>query len=141
MATVVPDLLSGIVALMRADVNISDMVGTKVYGMELPRREINSMPQKLIIVSTIGGWPQYGHMQLNRNIVEVRCFGEDYKAAWEVYTATHLFFKNLNRQVYDTLLVHAATPVNGPISLQDPRFEWPNMLTTWRLLVAEAPVT
>lgn len=141
MTTVLPDYIAGIIALMKDNGDIKDLVGTDVYGMELPRAEVNNMAQKLIVVSSVGGDPVYHHMKLTWNIVEVRCYGETYYEAWRLHNAAHAFFKGLNRVTYDTLLLHTAIPVNGPITLQDPKFEWPVVLSTWRLLAAEAAVT
>lgn len=139
--TVLPDYIAGIIGIMLADSDINTLVGNKIYGLVFPRDEINNMPQNMITVASIGGTPIFNHMQLNFNVIEVRCYGSTYYEAWRVHIATHSLLKNISRQTHDKLLVHSVLPVNGPISLRDPEFEWPNVLSTWRLFVAEAPVT
>lgn len=140
----VPDPVTAIVAFLRADAEVSALVGTRVFGGELPDAESVSMPRKAAVVSAIGSPAGVG----TRSLVEagtvrmdVRSYGETPYEAIRVHWAVYEALKHMSRTVQDGTLLHDAVIEGGPLSLRDPDTDWPFALGSYRVLAAEVAVT
>jgi len=53
----VTDVLAALITYLQADTDVATEVGTRVFGGELPRDEIDDMPRKAVIIRLNGTKP------------------------------------------------------------------------------------
>lgn len=134
------DLIEGTIAYLKADTDVSNLVGSRVYGMELPRADTDSQPEKTIVLSPSGGaMPSFASatvpVQVER--VDVRCFGENPYEAQRVRRVAYATLKALQRAVHGTVLLHWAQPAGGANNLRDPDSDWPVVVQPFQIAADE----
>jgi hypothetical protein len=133
-----PNPLVAVITLMKADAAIIAQVATRVFGEELPRSEVGSMPRKAITLHSNGGRYDQDDLIVSPYRINTHCYGATVYEALQVDLVVYEFFKNLKRRGIATgggvLLANAET---GPFTLRDPDTTWPYVLTTYRCLVSE----
>lgn len=136
----IPDAVAALVAFLKQDVELQGLLGTRVYGGELPASVTGSMPTEAVVVSPAGGlgvigsaYQEYGDVRL-----DVNCYGSTPNKAHEIWRCVHPLLKQMQRTSVSGTLLHWAKPAGGPLSLRDPDTDWPYNFSSWQVLAAEA---
>jgi hypothetical protein len=120
------DFMSALRAYLLGIGAVTDLCGTSIYVLSLPKEEIGLGAHKCVVLLSSGG-----EIKLRRTTLEARvdvvCYGEtDFEAAvMERPVAEAL--KQLNRAVCANVLLHNATVATGPFQAKDPETFWPAM--------------
>jgi hypothetical protein len=140
----IPNPITAVVAFLKADAEVTTQVGTKVFGAELPDTETTNMPQKCLVVAPAGG-PGGGlfgnsRMQLNRIRVDIKGYGTTPETSWDVYHSAYDALKQLVQTKQGTVLLEDASVAGGPVQLRDNDLEWPLVMGSFEVVVAEVAV-
>jgi hypothetical protein len=137
----VADPIEGLVEFLQADAGVSLLVGSRVYGGELPRADVTSMPRTAVVLKPAGGgllgtaFQEYGDIR-----VDVDCWGETPRAAWILYLAVNAALKQLRHEESADVLLRWARPSSRGVSARDPDTDWPVCLSSWQVLAHEVEV-
>lgn len=140
---VTPNPIVALVTFLKADSPLAAIVGTDIYGAELPNSVTESMPKSVVVISPVGSPPGPG---ANSNLsfmslrLDLKCYGATPLTAWDAYLAVRAAMKGLEGSVKDTVLLYDASIEAGPIQLRDADLEWPLVLGTFNLRVSETAV-
>ena len=132
------DPIPAVIALLKADGAVAAATGGRVFGAELPRGEVTSMPRAAVVVNAAGGgllgggYQEYGDIR-----VDVDCYGTTRATSADVYGAVYDALKHLRREVHATVLLHWARPSAKAVSAVDPDTGWPVTTSSWQLLASE----
>lgn len=141
MPSPMPDAIALAVAYLRGLPAVTSLVSTRIYGNELHRSIETQMPIKVIVIRASGGRPDDGYLPLGRPRIDVRCYGETPIEAMRVHREAYWALKSLRRFTNGDGLLHSATPESGAINLREPGGDWPFVLSTHILRVAEESLT
>lgn len=139
----ITDAREAIITILKADVGVSALVGTRVFGDELPRVETDSMPRKAVVVASAGGTPPSyttSTLLLEGQRFDVFCYGETLYQAEQVRQAVYGSLRAVERTVAASVLVHWARPAGGAMAGRDPGTEWPVKWNSWQILTDERTV-
>ena len=137
------DVLKALRTLLLADSILATHVGTRIFGLELPKAEADSMPRKNVVLRLAGGLGvgARGFAYLHTVRIDVFNYGATPFESSEVWRASHDAMKAINRKVYNSTLLHSAEQSSGPIYLKDPDGDWSLVLESWSLLASETTAT
>lgn len=140
--TATPDILAAVVALLAADTDVAELAATRVYGGELPPGEAPSQPRTAVVVRAAGssGSVGGGYQQFGDRRYDIFTYGATPAEADHLGRAVYGCLKHLRREVWESVLLHAARPAGGPNSLRDPDTGWPYSLATYQVVAAEVAV-
>ena len=138
MAT--PDIHAAIVKIIDDNAAVTTLVGTKVFGLELPNSEAQSMPQNAVVVQPAGGVGLYNNLPLADPRVAIRSYGSTPAQALLVHNAVYDALKAIESDLKLTVWIHAAMQAGGPMFLREPNVDWPLVLSSWTVIADETPV-
>lgn len=140
--------VGALISYLLAQSEVAALVGTRVFGMELPDVEATSMPRKCVLINSAGaavfGMAARSEIPLDSRTKDVRCYGETPYEASRVYNAVNLALKRLRRRLVTppgglgAVLLYSATKIGGPAALREPETEWPVLFSSYNVLVADA---
>lgn len=142
----ITDAKAAIIGILKANADVSGLVGTRVYGDELPRSETDnreSTGRKSVVVASGGGVPPSyttGTLPLEAQRMDVFCYGETLFQAERVRRAVYSAMKGIERVTQDSVLIHWANPAGGAASGRDPDTDWPVKWNSWQVLSDERAV-
>jgi len=113
------DYVKALIDYLKADASVSALVGTRVYGGELPVDEIDNQPRKAIVIVLSGGESENDYRGVARPSVDIYCYGENYYEAGEVDRAVYDALKSIDRESVGTVLIHSVVVSGGAIQLRD----------------------
>lgn len=131
-------------AFLQADTDVAAIVGTqagygvRVFGGELPRQLVASMPRASVVVKAAGGGllgqaqQRYGDQR-----VDVDCYGATPHEAWDVYLEVAAAFDALDAAVHGDTLLSSANVSSRGIQARDPETDWPVVVATWQVLAGK----
>lgn len=144
-----PDTISALIAYLSSYAEVASLVGTdpvRIYGDGLPLDAVKNIdgdilgtPRPSITLSKTAGFPAFAHMDLDRQRVDIRCYGENPYEADNLHRTVHLAMKHIERLRIDGMLIHSTKPQIGGMVLLDPDTDWPNVFSSWEVLIAEVP--
>lgn len=82
-------------------------------------------PPKIVVLRQGGGSPSADELPREIERVVVLCYGESQYEADKVRLAVFQVFKYIQRQTFDSVLIHHLTKAGGPVPLSDPDIVWP----------------
>ena len=138
--TQITDLKAAVIAVLLGDATVSGLVGTNVFGDELPRDETDDIEQKInkaIVVSPSGGTPPsytVGTVPLEAQRLDIFSYGENLFEAEKVRGAAYGALKSIDRVNISGVLLHWANPAGGVASGRDPDTDWPFKWDSWQVL-------
>ncbi len=133
----IQDHVTAVQEYLKADVDIVALVGTRVFGIELPELESNFMPRKAIVIKQSGGLGSGGYLEHSSSRMDVFCYGETPYQARTVRREVYNVLKQLIRTVVDSTLIHSISPEGGPLDLRDPDTQWPVVFESYQVYAAE----
>lgn len=139
----VADLIGAIVAFLKADAALAALVGTRVFGGELPEGETANMPRRAIVVRKSGGVSRTGDSYLEHDTkrVDVFAYGATPYEASQVLETAALALRRLRRSVHAGVLLHTAEQASGALPGREPTTEWPREFQSFQVLHALEQVT
>jgi len=136
----ITDMRAAVIAILKADTDTATEVGTRVFGDEMPRSEVDSEPRKTIVVVPTGGViPPYaaGTLRLEVQRLDIWCYGKTLFEAEEVRRAVFGAMRGINRTLSAGVLVHWAQPAGGAAQGRDPDGDWPYKWNSWQVMADE----
>lgn len=136
------DAISATIAALKDSAAVTALVGTRVFGAELPAAETVPMARESIVVA-IAGTPSTSPgtsdwIKWSRRRVDVRCYGPSFARAMLVAVTAEAQLKGWTRKAVGGILIDVFTHTAGPIQFRDPDLDWPTVITTWNVLHADA---
>lgn len=140
--TAIADTIKGLRLYLLADATVAGLVGTRVFGGELPDSEADDMPRACVVLNYAGGFAdRWAYVELGEPRVDVRCYGTTPYVADQLYRAVHGALKHLTRTVLGGTMLHSASLESSVQGLRDPDTEWPFAFSSWVVLASERVVT
>ena len=113
------DIISALLSFLKADTAVAALADTRIYAAELPRAEIESMPQKIAVLRYAGGVERNRFLPIAEPRIDILSFGETYHEAGKLDRAIYAALKALNRETVDNVLLHGIALSGGPLMLRD----------------------
>lgn len=143
--TEIIDARAAIIAILKADTDTSALVGTRVYGDEVPASETANwtgpnQARKSVVVAPAGGTPPTyttATLPLEAQRLDVFCYGETLFQAERVRRAVYGALKAIERDKQGDVLVHWCRPAGGAAQGRDPDGDWPMKWNSWQVLADE----
>ncbi len=133
-----PNPIVALIAFLDADTDVDALLATgKIFGAELPDTEAENMPQKCIVIVSSGGPEDRGFIRAETRRVDLKCYGRTPIEADAVYLAAKNALKQMDGNVQGNTLLYSATLAGGPVQLRDGDQDWPLVLGTFNVFVAE----
>lgn len=138
-------ILPGIKDFLEADATVAALVGTKIYGGELPNSEVANMPQDCVVIHLAGGGaaPRIGAstIPISRPRYDFKCYGQTVLTAMQLYAAVHSALRCLTQQVINNTVLYAAIMEAGPVNLRDADGQWPFVFAVYTIASADDTAT
>lgn len=136
------DLEAGMRAFLRADPATAALVGTRVFGGELPASETASMPRRAIVLRASGGVELIGgFVETDTKRVDVFTYGATDREAAELMATVALALRRLRRGVYAGCLIHWANSASSAIPGREPVTEWPRQFQSFQVMHGLVEIT
>lgn len=137
----IQDPIKAIIDILKADSDITTLVSTRVYGMELPRSETANMPRKAIVIQPSGGgvFPvgSADYIEHSDQRIDVFSYGETPFEAQKVRREVLDTLKQLKRTIINGTLLHWINRAGGSLALRDPDTDWPVAFESFQVFFAE----
>ncbi|MBZ0164568.1 MAG: DUF3168 domain-containing protein [Notoacmeibacter sp.] len=135
------DMIGAVVALLKADADVSGLVGTRVFGIELPEEEAASMPRKGVVIRPSGGIGLAGgYGEITGERIDAISWGETPYEAGRISRAVFAALKRARRQIVDVdgenVLIHSAEEAGGRLALRDAETNWPAVTQAFQVIYA-----
>ena len=137
------DWFRSLIEIIESDTEVAALLTTSglgVYGWELPRSKVGSMPDHAVVVKQVGGPGSQGWARLTKNRVDVWCYGKSLGLCETLRRNVTVVLKQLTRTVKSSGLIHSIEHVGGPIALRDSNEDWPIIIETWLVASADKAV-
>ncbi len=131
------DVLKAIRGFLLADATLAALVSTRVFVGPLPKSEAASMPRAAVTIRMSGGPEERSYVEVVQQRIDVFCYGANELGAVAVQRAVWDALKYINREVQDSILLHAAQPTGAIGPLEDPDGHWPMVVVSWLIVAAE----
>lgn len=130
---------AALIDYLQADATIASMAGSRVFGIELPREEVDSMPRAAVVVVPVGGgFMGVGMASWGDQNYDVRAYGETVTQSWDLARAVQGALKYCLRYTSPRgVLIHSCVEAIRPRSFREQEKDWPVTVSSWRVLAAE----
>lgn len=135
------DVVGALAAYLKADSGVAALAGTRVYGGELARNQIEQMPRTAVVLKPSGGgllgraYQEYGDRR-----IDIDCYGATPRDGETLYLAVYRSLKQLRRTVSSGVLLHWALASSAGVTARDTDTDWPLTLSSWQVLASEVPI-
>lgn len=139
----VSDPVAAVIALLKDDATVSGLVGTRVFGGELPESENVSMPRACVTITRAGTASVNqtdSYLEVGRVRVDVRCYGASPYEGDRVYRAVYGALKQMRRVVKSGVMLLSVSEETGGQMLRDPDAHWAFTFSSWRIMASERTV-
>ncbi len=132
------DIIAALVAVLKADGAVAALVGTRVFGIELPASEAADMPRQAVVLSPSGGssLAAGSFIEHDTQRVDAFCYGETLFIAETLRRAVSDAFRALRRGKTGTTLIHWVKPAGGWTSQRDTDADWPRAFQSFQAYFA-----
>lgn len=136
------DPIAGLVAYLAADAGVAALVGTRVFGDELPKSEAPHMPRKAVVLDPSGGnnITSGTYIEHSSQRFDALSFGETPFEANRVRLAVGLALKQLRRNVAGGVLIHWVEPAGGWLTRRHPDVRWPAAFQSFQIFFADQAI-
>ncbi len=128
------DFLSACRSYLLAQKPVTDLADQRVFVLALPRDEVEAdaegkskMPRQCVVLLSSGPDSPNRRRQIGEPKVEWVCYGATDLEAAAMERPVAQAFKDLNRELVGSVLLHNATIAAGPFQARDPETGWPAM--------------
>lgn len=136
------DIVAALRAFLLDQSAVTDVSSGRIYGTELPKDDAAPMPRQALVLKPSGGpQPVRGYQELAGQRIDLRAYGATPFDAQEAERVTFEPLNQLVRVVYESVLIHSATPAGGFITGRDADTDWPLTVRSWQILFATYPAT
>jgi hypothetical protein len=133
------DPVAALVAYLKADAGVAALVGTRIFGLELPAAEASAMPRKAVVLQASGGAPLVGgYLEHTAQRIDAFAYGETPYEAERVRRAVFDSLKQLRRAVAASTLIHWVEDAGGFSTQRDPDGGWPVSFQSFQTFFATA---
>ncbi len=133
------DVVSALRQYLLSHSEVTDLVGTRIWGGVLPQLESRNMPRNNIVIQAspggFGRW-QRTYIRAGNNRMDLRCYGGDIEQAYAIYRAVHPLLCQLRRGVVTGTLLYDVTPLIEAATLIEPDTKWPFAFASYNVLAA-----
>ena len=129
------DIITALVTFLKADSAVAALVGTRVFGNELPGAEASSMPRKAVVLSPSGGvsLAAGSFMRHDTQRIDAFSYGETLFESGRVRRAVFDAFHARRRGKTGTTLIHWIDSAGGWSSQRDPDEKWPRAFQSFQI--------
>jgi len=121
-------------SLLRSEPIIAGLTD-RIYVGEIPREEVEKLPDKVILLVPAGGLIHNRLLPLLDPRIDVWSLGKTYHEASTLDRAVCEVLRHLIRRVVDSVLIHSIGWSGGPFMVRDDLTGWPAL---WRSVVIYA---
>lgn len=139
--TLIQDAVGSLAAYLQAQSAISTLLGTRVYGLEVPKADAVDMPRKCIVINNAGGIGEASDLDVFQHRFDFLCYGETTFEAYKTWRTLRTELRDLNRSVTSSTMIYNATHSAGPFSFRDQPTHWPVTLDTWLVKIQDTVVS
>lgn len=136
----IQDHIVAVTDILKADSGVASLVGSRVFGIELPKAETQHMPRKAIVVKQSGGIGSRDYIRHSNPRIDVFCYGETPYEARKLRREVYDVLQQLKRTVINSTLVHWFNPSGGPLDLRDPETQWSLCFESYDCYMADQAV-
>ena len=139
--TLIQDAVGALATYLKAQAAISSLLGTRVYGLEVPKADAVSMPRKCIVINNAGGIGEASDLDVYQHRFDFLCYGETTFEAYETWRTLRTELRDLTKNVTSATTLYSAIHSAGPFSFRDQPTHWPVTLDTWLVRIQDTIVT
>ena len=137
----VQDTTAALVAYLLAQPVVTSLVGSRVYGLELPADETRHMPRAALVLTPSGG-VSAGYTQslpLEGSRFDAYCYAATPHEAQALRRSVRAAMRALSRVRIGTTLLHWVQPAGGYSASRDAQTDWPRVWESYSVLASETP--
>lgn len=139
--TLIQDGIGALITYLTAQSAISTLLGTRVFGLEVPASEADDMPRKAIVINNAGGIGEASSIDVYQHRFDFICYGETPFEAYEVWRTLRTELRDMERNVTSSTFLYNAVHSAGPFSFRDQPTTWPVTIDTWLVMIQDTIVT
>jgi hypothetical protein len=130
------DIIAAVVALLKADAGVSALVGTDVYGVEMPASVVARMPINAIVVQPSGGasLTEGSDAALDAQRIDIMAYGATPNTANSVRRAAAWALTRTKRCVFADTLIHWINKAGGFYAARERDGLWPQSFQSFQIL-------
>ena len=135
------DVITALVAFLKADAGVAALAATRVFGGELPADQAAAMPRKALVVAASGGANLTAgtYVEHASQRFDVFAYGKTPFEAERLRRAAGDALKAMRRQVVASTLIHWVEAAGGWSAQRDPDAAWPAAFQSFQVFFAEQP--
>ena len=134
------DDIKSLIEILEGDSEIIEaQIHHRIFGGQIPERSQDAPRQRAVLLKYAGGSPIGGYVKLRRFRLDVVYYGASLSEADTVYRTVHPVLRAINGRVQCGVIIHSLTEESGPISMIEPKTNWPCINTSWQVLSADLP--
>ncbi len=121
------NIISALIVFLKGEATVTDLAGTRIYGVELPRSESASAPRPSVVLRPSGGtsFASGTYIRHDTQRIDVSCYGETLFEADKLRDAVRDVFGEMRRSKIGSTLIHWVDPAGGWTSNRDTDLDWP----------------
>lgn len=132
------DLIAVLMTELKNNAAVTALVGTRVFGQELPPGESASMPRKAIVVGEAPAFAITGpsYAPIIRPSYDIWCYGENFTECDKLVRAVHDLLKYIGLAASHPKI--KAADRNGTYArFREPDKQWPIIVFGWDVVARE----
>lgn len=136
----VVDELGGVITHLLSVSEITALVGTHIYGVELAEGVPDLMPIAAVVINSVSGGNlsgRYSYLPYGSTLKDIKCYGTTQLEARQVWNACYDALKSMGRINAGGVGLYGTMFVTGPIETKEPEVDWPLCFGTFELFAAE----
>ena len=130
------DVITALITYLGTQSGVTDLVGTRIYGGELPEADVSEMPRKCVILRSAGGIEEFRTARIQSQRIDVFSYGDGYLAAGQVDQAVADALIAIRRNEVESTILHSAGD-GGAFQLKEPDTGWRYIVRTATIKVGE----
>jgi len=133
------DVVEALITHLKTVSAVTTLVSTRIWGGDIQRAEITSMPRKNIVITESGRPEEFRTHTVQRQRVDIYSYGESYYQAGRVDRAVADALMAISRTTANSTLIHSVG-YSGRISLKIPESGWEYYMRSAMIYVGETAV-
>ena len=130
------DVITALITYLGTQSGVTDLVGTRIYGGELPEDDVAEMPRKAVILRSAGGIEEFRTARIQDQRIDVFSYGDGYIEAGQVDRAVADALIAIRRNEVESTILHSAG-YGGAFQLKEPDTGWHYIVRTATIKAGE----